>query len=238
MRIPNAYLCGRLIKRYKRFLADILLDSGEIITVHTPNTGAMLGCAEPGSRVWVYKAENPKRKYAYSWELVEDAQANLIGIHTGRVNALVSEAIANGVVAELADYEHIRQEVKFLQSSTRFDLLLSSDTAIPDCFVEIKNVTAKIGDTAIFPDAVTERGYKHLNVLKQARELGFRAVMFYCIQREDISAFSPAYAIDEKYAAALEMVKDNGVEVMAYKAKVSVNDIQLIHSVPVVYRNK
>ncbi|MDX1810545.1 MAG: DNA/RNA nuclease SfsA, partial [Gammaproteobacteria bacterium] len=184
MIITAPYKEGKLVRRYKRFLADIELPDGEILTVHTPNTGSMLGCAEPGSRVWIYKSNNPKRKYAYSWELVEDLQGNLIGIHTGRVNALVSEAIANKTIGELSAYTNIQQEKKYKDTSTRFDLLLTGDNVV-DCYVEIKNVTARENNIAIFPDAVSERGRKHLEVLQDVVKQGLRAVMFYCIQRED-----------------------------------------------------
>ena len=163
MKITQPYLEGRLIKRYKRFLADIELADKNIITVHTPNTGSMLGCAEPGSRVWIYDTQNDKRKYRYSWDLVEDLQGNLIGIHTGRVNHLVTEAIMGGIVKELAEYHSIQQEVFFPGSNTRFDLFLQSPKNIPDCFLEIKNVTAKMDNVAIFPDAKTTRGKKHLD---------------------------------------------------------------------------
>lgn len=234
MKITAPYLQGKLIKRYKRFLADIELPNGEVLTVHTPNTGAMLGCSDPGSRVWVYKSNNPKRKYAYSWELVEDLQGNLIGIHTGRVNALVTEAIQTGVISELADYESIQQEKKFLDSSTRFDLFLQSEANLPDCFVEIKNVTAKEDNVAIFPDAATERGRKHLRVLEEAVQKGYRAVMLFCIQREDINTFSPAHRIDPLYAEALDVANDAGVELLAYKANMGVEEIRIVKSVPIV----
>lgn len=238
MKISAPFKEGRLIRRYKRFLADVELKTGEIITVHTPNTGSMLGCAEPGSRVWIYHNDNPKRKYPWSWELVEDLQGNLIGIHTGRVNSLVVEAITNGVVSELKDYNSIQQEKKFLNTSTRFDLLLQSENTTPDCYVEIKNVTAKENKTAIFPDAVTERGRRHLQVLQQAVEQGFRAVMFYCIQREDVENFSPAYDIDPDYAKTLLEAVNQGVEVLAYKASVGIEEIQLKMKVPLLIKLK
>lgn len=233
MKITAPCLEGRLIKRYKRFLADIQLTDGRVLTVHTPNTGSMLGCSDPGSRVWVYKSHNPKRKYAYSWELVEDLQGNFIGIHTGRVNSLVTEAIQQNVVSELTGYPNIEQEKKFPDSSTRFDLFLSGHATLPDCFVEIKNVTAKSGNNAIFPDAVTERGRKHLLVLQEALEQGYRAVMFYCVQREDVKAFAPARQIDEKYAHALHEAQQHGVEILAYKAKMGVKEITLNKAIPV-----
>lgn len=236
MRIENPYLSGKLLKRYKRFLADVELDSGETLTVHTPNTGSMLGCADPGSRVWIYRSDNPKRKYPYSWELVEDKQGILIGIHTGRVNALVTEAIENGVVSELKDYQRIQQEVKYLNTTTRFDLRLIAEGDLPDCYVEIKNVTARQGNTAIFPDAVTERGLKHLKMLQDAVSKGYRAIMFYCIQRGDVDAFSPAYEIDALYSTELEHAKDNGVEVLAYKAEVGVEEIRLMEPVALEFR--
>ncbi len=236
MKITAPYLSGILLKRYKRFLADIRLDSGEIVTVHTPNTGSMLGCSEPGSRVWIYRADNPKRKYSYSWGLVADRQGNKIGIHTGRVNALVAEGIQTGIIKELASYGRIQQEVTFPGSNTRFDLFLPGGKNQPDCFVEIKNVTASQDHTAIFPDAKTERGRRHLEVLLQARQQGYRTVIFFCIQRNDVERFSPAYAIDPAYARVLEHVMQQGVEALAYKARVDVREISLTQSVPVVLK--
>ena len=180
MKITQPHIEGRLIKRYKRFLADIELIDGRIITAHTPNTGSMKGCADPGSRVWVYDTQNPSRKYIYSWDLVEDADGHLVGIHTGRPNYLVREAIETGVITELQGYEQIRMEAKYFDKGTRFDLLLTDHATKKDCYVEVKNVTAKrSADVAIFPDAVTVRGLKHLTMLEDAVTRGYHAAMVY-----------------------------------------------------------
>ncbi|HFE37331.1 MAG TPA: DNA/RNA nuclease SfsA [Gammaproteobacteria bacterium] len=233
MKLCQPRLEGRLIKRYKRFLADIELAGGEIITAHTGNTGAMLGCSDPGSRVWIYDTENPKRKYRYSWDMVEDLAGNLIGIHTTRANKLVSEGIANGVIKELAGYE-AKPEVKYKNFNTRFDFMLCKNDAPQHCFLEVKSVTAKRHtDTAIFPDAKSERGKKHLDVLMDALMQGYRSIAFYCIQRDDVNCFSPADEIDPLYAETLRKAHAAGVEIMAYKTRLSPDEIALYQAVPV-----
>jgi len=235
LKIIQPYIEGHLIKRYKRFLADVELPNGETITAHTANTGSMKGCSDPGSRVWLYDSENPKRKYRYSWDLVEDLSGNLIGIHTTRANKLVHEAINNGVIKELQDYSQIKPEVKYLESNTRFDFLLSKQDQCDPCFVEVKNVTAKSGDdVAIFPDAKTERGRKHLHTLIDAIEHGYRAVIFFCIQRSDVDVFKPADEIDPAYGEVLRKASNSGVEVIAYKAYISPNEIYLNIAIPVI----
>jgi len=235
LKIIQPYIEGRLIKRYKRFLADVELSNGEVITAHTGNTGSMKGCSDPGSRVWLYDSENPKRKYRYSWDLVEDLSGNLIGIHTTRANKLVHEAIDNGVIEELRDYADIKPEVKYLESNTRFDFLLSKQDQSDSCFVEVKNVTAKIDDdVAIFPDAKTERGRKHLRTLIDAVEHGYRAIIFFCIQRSDVKVFKPADEIDPEYGDILRKACDSGVEAIAYKAYLSPDEICLNVAIPVI----
>ncbi|MDH3327011.1 MAG: DNA/RNA nuclease SfsA [Gammaproteobacteria bacterium] len=236
MKITQPCVEGRLIKRYKRFLADIELLDGRIITAHTPNTGSMKGCADPGSRVWVYDTQNPARKYIYSWDLVEDAEGHLVGIHTGRPNYLVREAIESGVITELQGYKCIKLEAKYFDTGTRFDLLLTGHETENDCFVEVKNVTAKrSAHVAIFPDAVTKRGQKHLVMLEDAVTRGYRAAMVYCIQRDDVTSFSPAFEIDPDYANALIHASENGVEAYAYKSKISPEEVTLMKTVEVKY---
>ena len=239
MKITQHYVEGRLIKRYKRFLADVQLDSGGTITAHTGNTGAMKGCADPGSRVWLYDSENPKRKYRYSWDLVEDLSGNLIGIHTTRANKLVHEAIETGVIVALQGYKKIKSEVKYSNSNTRLDFLLEHSDQVgsihsKSCFVEVKNVTAKRDtETAIFPDAKTERGKKHLETLIHAVEQGYRGVIFFCIQRNDASVFKPADEIDPEYGEILRKACASGVEALAYKARLSPDEIVLSEPIPV-----
>jgi len=234
MKINNPYVEGRLIKRYKRFLADVELASGEIVTAHTPNTGSMKGCSDPDSKVWLYDTQNPKRKYRYSWDLVADLSGNMVGIHTGRANLLVKEAIELGTIAELGGYKTIKAEVNYKSSGCRFDLLLSQHELKPDCFAEVKNVTA-IDDNgvAIFPDAVTQRGKKHLETLVDVVRDGMRAVMVFCIQREDVIVFRAAEEIDPAYADMLKLAYKQGVEIIAYKSSLSPTEIKLIAPVEI-----
>ncbi len=234
MKINNPYVEGKLIKRYKRFLADVELVSGEIVTAHTPNTGSMKGCSDPGSKVWLYDTQNPKRKYRYSWDLVADLSGNMVGIHTGKANLLVKEAIELAIITELGGYKTIKTEVNYKSSGCRFDLFLSEHELKPDCFVEVKNVTA-IDDNgvAIFPDAVTQRGKKHLETLIDVVHDGMRAIMVFCIQRDDVFAFRAAREIDPAYADMLKLAYNQGVEIVAYKSFLSPTEIKLITPVKI-----
>lgn len=235
MEFPQPLIAGRLIRRYKRFLADVRLVSGEVITAHTANTGAMAGCSEPGSRVWLSLSENPKRKYPHSWEVVEAAPGVLCGINTLLSNRLVEEAIAAGRVAELQGYAHIRREVPYGNERSRIDLLLepADSVNVSPCYVEVKNVTLADDGVGLFPDAVTARGTKHLRELIGVVEQGARAVIFYCVQRNDCSAFRPADMIDPVYGKTLREALGQGVEALAYQAEVSTSDILLSKSMPV-----
>ncbi|MEE8388509.1 MAG: DNA/RNA nuclease SfsA [Acidiferrobacterales bacterium] len=234
MKFEQPLLEARLIQRYKRFLADVELPNGSQLTAHTPNTGAMLGCAEPGSRVWLRDTANPKRKYIYSWELVEASSGALVGINTGLPPKLVQEAIADGRIAELQGYKILRREVRYGLENSRIDLLLQDGSA-PDCYVEVKNVTAITqGGVAIFPDAVSARGSKHLRELMQMVKQGYRAVIFYCVQRQDAESLSPADVIDPEYGETLRRAMAAGVEAIAYRATVSPQEIRLADRLPVV----
>ena len=221
-----------LLRRYKRFLGDVRFDDGRELTVHTPNTGSMLGCAEPNSRIWIRNTGNAKRKYLYAWDVSETHEGTMIGVNTGIVNALVSEAIENGVVSELQGYETIRSEVLYGQEKSRIDLLLEA-AGCPPCYVEIKNVTARAGEHAIFPDAVTERGRKHLRELIYMKQQGYRAVIFFCIQRGDVARFRAATEIDSAYAETLQEAVEAGVEALAYMADITPHEIVLAKSLPV-----
>ncbi len=232
MQIAPPLFPATLLKRYKRFLADVRLDDGSELTVHTPNTGSMLGCAEPGMRIWLRDTQNSKRKYRYSWEMSESAEGVKIGVNTALSNSLVKEAIETGVVTELQGYTQILTEVPYGHENSRIDLLLKNDTR--NCYVEIKNVTAvDANGLAIFPDAVTTRGTKHLRELKAMVEAGHRAVIFFSIQRDDVTAFRPASEIDPLYAATLAEVIAAGVEALAYRATVSPAEICLKNRLPV-----
>jgi sugar fermentation stimulation protein A len=233
VRFESPLIAGTLLQRYKRFLADVRLADGSIITAHTPNTGSMLGCAEPGSRVWLRWVDNPTRKYPYAWELVESHAGAMVGINTGVVNRLVSEAIDAGVVAELQGYASVRQEVRYGSENSRIDLLLEGGGR-PACYVEIKNVTAVDSDgTAFFPDAVSARGSKHLRELMQVVAQGGRGVIFFCVQRNDAQAVRPADEIDPLYGRTLREVLAAGVEAVAYRARVTAQAIMLDTALPV-----
>jgi sugar fermentation stimulation protein A len=224
-----------LIKRYKRFLADVELDGGETITVHCPNTGAMTGCAEPGSRVWLSLSDNPKRKYPYTWELVETMAGDWACIHSVKANALVKEAIEGGIVEPLSGYDRIRTEVKFGAENSRVDLLL--DSGGDQCFVEVKSVTLLLRETlGVFPDAVSERGRKHLRELIEMKRQGHRAVLFFCVQHSGIESVAPADLIDPRYGETFREALAVGVEVLAYGASISPQAILLEKALSVVER--
>lgn len=233
MRFSEELIEGRLIRRYKRFLADVELVGGEVVTVHTANTGSMIGCSVPGSRVWMSRSDNPKRKYPLTWELVEVEPSVLVGINTLLSNKLVEEAITDGLIPSLSGYSALRREVRYGKEKSRIDLLLAFDSA-PDCYVEVKNVTLVEGESALFPDAVTERGTKHLRELTEMVRQGQRAVIFYCIQRSDVAHFRPASEVDPLYAKTLAEAIASGVEALAYCAEVTHREIKLAWAVPIM----
>lgn len=230
MLLPTPLYPGRLIRRYQRFLADVLLDSGETVTAHCPNSGSMKGCAVPGSRVLLSLSANPKRKYAHTWELVE-ADGVWAGINTGLPNRIVHEAIVQGEISELAGYAAIRPEVPY-GTGSRIDLLLTGDR--PPCYVEIKNVTMVEGARALFPDAVTTRGQKHLRELMEVVRRGERGVIFFLVQRPDAASVSPADAIDPEYGRLLRLAITSGVEALAYRARVTPDEIRISCRLPVI----
>ena len=236
----DVLFAGELIRRYKRFLADIKLDSGELITAHTANTGAMIGCSTPGSRVWLSRSDNPKRKYPYTWELVEVASSTgttLAGINTMLSNALVKEAIQTKVLSGFNEYPVLQSEVKYGRQNSRIDLLLKKHDASENlqecCYVEVKNVTLVHGDTAYFPDAVSARATKHLQELQYMVTQGARAAVCFCVPRNDVTLFKPAAHIDSVYANTLQHAHTQGVEVYACKALVSAQEILLHQQIPV-----
>ncbi|MBT4043640.1 MAG: DNA/RNA nuclease SfsA [Rhodospirillaceae bacterium] len=228
MQFPDTLIHGTLLRRYKRFLADIKLDDGAEVTAHCANPGAMLGLTEPGADVWLSPSRNPKRKLAYSWEVMR-ADGDLVGINTAHPNAIVAEAIEAGKIAELTGYDNLRREVKYGQNS-RIDMLLehSGEPGRPDCYVEVKNVhLMRQPGLAEFPDSVTKRGAKHLVELGDMVANGHRAVMFYLVQRMDCDRFSVARDIDPTYAKELHRAMGRGVEAICYDCVITTTGIDV-----------
>ena len=214
---------GTLVQRYKRFMADVVLDTGETITAHCANSGAMAGLKAPGSIVWLSPAANPDRKLRYSWELIE-ADGDLVGINTAWPNHIVAEAIKAGAIEALSGYATLRQEVKYGKNS-RIDILLE-DPERPPCYVEVKNVhLRRDGTLAEFPDAVTERGAKHLVELGDMVEAGHWAVMLYLVQRMDCDRFAIAADVDPAYDRGLRVARERGVEVLCYACRLTTDEI-------------
>lgn len=232
MNYSKQLLEGRLIKRYKRFLADIELESGEVITAHCANTGAMTGCQPENARVWLSVSDNSKRKYPHSWELVELEDNALACINTSITNRVVAEAIDQNLIDELSGYDELRREVVYGKEKSRIDMLLSSQDS--RCYVEVKHLTLKLGDElGGFPDAVSLRGQKHLRELMQQVSMGDRAVLLFAVMRNDVERVEPARVIDPEYAHLLATAAEQGVEIMAYKTHISPQGIQLLNRVPV-----
>ncbi len=230
MDFPDPLRRGRLLRRYKRFLADIELEGGETVVAHCANPGSMMGLAEPGSEVWLSPARNPARKLRWSWELAT-AGGHLVGINTGHPNGVVAAAIEAGQVPELAGYTSLRREVRYGENS-RIDILLEG-AGRPPCYVEVKNVTLKRGpEAAEFPDSVTARGTKHLNELATMAGAGARALMFYLVQRADCSRLEVAADIDPAYDKALRAALAQGVEALCYNCALSPTAIELDRRLP------
>ncbi len=229
MRFPDPLIHGLLIKRYKRFLSDVRLDDGQIITAHCANPGSMLGLKEPGIDVWLSPARNPKRKLKFSWELA-DVDGGLVGINTAHPNGLVEEAILDGTIAELQGYDMLRREVKYGKNS-RIDILLQDDGK-PDCYVEVKNVhLMREAGLAEFPDSVTARGAKHLVEMSDMVAEGHRAVMVYLVQRTDCDRFAIARDIDPNYGAALDKALSAGVEAVCYACDIDTVEIRVSRAI-------
>jgi len=240
MKFEQPLLEGQLIRRYKRFLADVRLADGSEVTAHCPNTGSMLGCQPADGRVWLSRSNNPARKLAYTWELVETAPGFLACINTARPNSQAREAIEAGRITELTGYSHCRPEVKYGEEKSRIDLLLSGHEAKPDAWVEVKNVTLDDNGQGFFPDAVTTRGQKHLRELMAQVALGDRAVLFFVVNHTAIATVRPADHIDRHYGQLLRQACNAGVEIMAYRANLANDDgspsgeMTLTEPVPVI----
>ena len=236
MRFSSPLQPGRLLRRYKRFLADIELAGGETVTASCPNTGSMLGLTDPGATVWLSRSESPTRKYPHTWEMVEadlGRGPTLVGINTGHPNKLVADAIAAGDIEGLAGYASLRREVRYGEAS-RIDILLE-DPGKASCYVEIKNVhMMRVAGLAEFPDCATARGVKHLREMANMVQAGHRAVMVYLIQRGDAERFKLAPDLDPAYSAAFAEARAAGVEAMAFRCRMSEHEIALDVPVPFV----
>lgn len=218
---------GTLLKRYKRFLADIVLDSGDTVTAHVPNSGAMTSTIAEGCDVWVSHHDDPKRKLKYTLELTK-IDENLICVNTNIANKVAIEAVQNGVIRELTGYNSLKPEQKY-GTNSRIDILLEDEDR--RCYVEVKSVTLKVGGHLAFPDAVTSRGEKHLRELAQMVKEGHRAVMLYVVQRTDPLAFRLAGEIDKKYFATFQDVTKEGVEVLIYQSEITLDKIHIAKKV-------
>jgi len=221
---------GRLVKRYKRFLADVELADGSVITAHCPNPGSMLGCSKPGSRVVLRDSQNPARKLRYTFQSILVGRS-LVNVDTALPNDVVHEAIEAGRIPELAGYDEIRREVNYGERS-RIDLLLLREDE--ECYVEVKSTTLARGRTALFPDSVTERGRKHLGELQAMVRAGKRAVQFFFVSRSGMSRMAPADDIDPAYGEALRAAAAGGVELLAYTSRVRPDRIDVHRRIPVV----
>ena len=222
---------GRLVKRYKRFLADVELPGGSIVTAHCPNSGSMKGCALPGVPVCLSLSTNPARKLPYTWELVKIGM-HWVGLNTMLTNQLAEEGIKNGVIKELAGYSQIRREVPYGRERSRIDLLLERPGS--RCYLEVKNVSLVEGGVALFPDAVTERGQKHLRELMQVVKNGDRGALLFAVQRGDGNTMAPADMIDPEYGRLLRKAVSCGVEAFAYRALVTPEFIRLTERLEII----
>ena len=218
---------GKLIRRYKRFLADVELENGDIVVAHCTNSGSMKTCIEEGAPVYLTPVNDPKRKTKFTWEMIF-INNDWIGINTSVPNLLAFEWIKSGVIEKLKGYTTVKREVKF--GDSRFDVYAENETE--KCFVEVKNVTMKVDNFARFPDAVTTRGLKHLETLLKVKQSGMRAVMLYVIQRMDVDVFGPAQNIDPDYAKALVKVHQQGVEIIPVQVKVTPRKIEFYRELP------
>ena len=222
-------LKGTLLRRYKRFIADVRLRNGHVVLAHCPNTGSMEACSEPGRPIYLSRHhDNPKRWLKYTWEII-DMPTSLVGVNTSVPNKLVRMAIQAGMVPGLTGYDTIRPEVKY-GTNSRIDILLTANET--RCFVEVKNCTLVSDGTACFPDAVTARGLKHLVELQEQVRRGHRAVMFYLVQRMDARVFRPADHIDPGYGRELRKALKNGVEIFVYDVKLDLTGIILHQPIP------
>jgi sugar fermentation stimulation protein A len=227
MKFDKPLTHGRLIQRYKRFLADVKLDDGKKTTAHCTNSGSMKSCLEEDAEVYMTPVDDPNRKTKYTWEMIK-INGSWVGINTNVPNRLAYEALKNGEIKKLSGYDKVMREVTF--ENSRFDIY--AENSKEQLFVEVKNVTLKDGNYALFPDAITKRGKKHLESLIRVKEQGIRAAMLYVIQRTDVEIFSPAWNIDPEYAKTLKKAYDKGVEIIPVQAKVTPEEIYISKELP------
>ncbi|MEM9437514.1 MAG: DNA/RNA nuclease SfsA [Pseudomonadota bacterium] len=235
MRFQTPLVPGRLLRRYKRFLADVALDSGQEVVAHCPNPGSMMGLKAEGLRVWLEPNDDPKKKLKYAWRVTQLSDGTMVGIDTATPNRVVKEALLKGRIEELTAYSGIKPEVPY-GTRSRIDFLLTED-GLPDVYLEIKNVhLLREGDWAEFPDCVTERGSKHLRELMAVKAAGARAVMLYVVQHEGCARFRIAEDLDPVYAATFYEAAQAGVEMLAYRCSVSISEITIGPALPVKVR--
>ena len=227
MKFEQPLIAGRLIKRYKRFLADVELLDGQVVTAHCTNSGSMKSCLETGAEVLLSQAADPNRKTQYTWEQIK-INGHWVGINTMHPNLIVYEALKNNAIRGLTGYDDIAREVTV--NDSRLDIVARNSTET--AYIEVKNVTYKDGEYARFPDAVTSRGLKHLHNLIRIKQAGHRAVMVYVVQRGDVSIFSPAFDIDPKYAEALKEAYCSGVEIFPVRCRISPGEIEVEKLIP------
>jgi sugar fermentation stimulation protein A len=231
MDFDPALQVGTLIRRYKRFLADIVDAEGRAFTIHCPNPGAMSGCAEPGSRVWYSQSTSASRKYACTLEIIETSRGELVGVNPSRANAIVAEALAAGRIGTF-DGLHVSREVAIPGNGGRFDFRL--DRGEVRCYIEVKSVTLSFGDgLGAFPDAKSDRARRHVMLLQQMRDDGHRAVLLFCVQHSGVERVTTADEIDPAYGIAVRTAQRAGVEVMAFRTRVSVEGLTLADELPV-----
>jgi sugar fermentation stimulation protein A len=224
---PLPLVAGHLIKRYKRFLADVLLDSGETVIAHCTNSGSMKSCLEEGAEVYLSPVNDPKRKTKFTWEMIK-INNGWVGVNTSVPNLVAFEWVKVGLIPGLEGYTNVKREITF--GDSRFDLFAENNSS--KCFIEVKNVTLKEGDFALFPDAQTTRGKKHLQTLIRVKESGMRAVMLYIIQRNDVTVFAPAWSIDPDYAKLLVEAHSKGVEIIPFQVSINPTGISPLKTVP------
>ncbi|MGL4859058.1 MAG: DNA/RNA nuclease SfsA [Enterobacteriaceae bacterium] len=232
MRFTPPLQRATLLKRYKRFLADVRTESGQLLTIHCANTGAMTGCATPGDHIWYSTSDNRQRKYPHSWELTQTRAGDWICVNTLRANQLVQEALQAQCLPELTGYSNLRSEVRYGNESSRIDFLLQAQNR-DSCYIEVKSVTLLADQRGYFPDAVTTRGQKHLRELAHIAQSA-RAVLFFAVLHSGIPSVAAAAHIDPRYAGQLEWARQQGVEVLCYRATISPEGLQLTTQVPFI----